>query len=77
MLQYPTVHRLVVPGWATSRLIPLPEIRSVSPLGAHMLLMVKSFTAVLTTGGNQLSADFYLPVFGNIGSQGDATTEAL
>lgn len=37
--------------------------------------MVKSFMAAL--GCNQLSADFYLPVFGSDGTQGDATTEAL
>lgn len=77
MPQYPTVHEPVVPERATSCLIPPPESRSVSPLRAHMLLMVKSFTAVLTTGCNQLSADFYLPVFGSPGTQGDATTEAL
>ncbi len=77
MPQKSTAHELVVPERATSCLIPLAESRSVSPLGAHMLLMVKSFTAVLTTGGNQLSADFYLPVFGSAGTQGDATTEAL
>lgn len=41
------------------------------------LLMVKSFTAVLTTGGDQRSADFYLPVSGSAGTLGGAATEAL
>lgn len=58
-----TVHELVVLERTTGCLIPLPESRLISPLSVHTLLMVKSFTAVLTTGGNQLSADFFFTCF--------------
>lgn len=72
-----TVHELVVLEWTTGCLIPLLESRPLSPLSAHNLLMVKSFTAVLTTDGNQLFADFFSPVFGSAGTPENATTETL
>lgn len=54
----------------TACLIPVAGSSSASPPAAHTLLMLKSFTAVLTTDYNQLSADFHLPVFGSAGTRG-------